>query len=66
MEEKRIIEASYFMNLAIAIMEDYDITRVEAIEVAKVVMLKETLEDLLGRDSYNSGLDRGNMRGLKC
>ncbi|SDZ93905.1 hypothetical protein SAMN04515656_101210 [Eubacterium aggregans] len=58
MEEERIIEASYFMNLAIAIMEDYDITRVEAIEVAKAVMLKETLEDLLGRDSYNSGLDR--------
>lgn len=38
MEEKRIIEASSFMNLAIAIMEDYDITRVEAIEVVKALI----------------------------
>ncbi|MGL4548881.1 hypothetical protein [Eubacterium aggregans] len=57
MEENKCI-VDEFMELVTIIMKEFDLTRPEAIEVAKAVMLKKTLEDLLGKDGYDSVLDR--------
>ncbi|MEG2417748.1 MAG: hypothetical protein RSB35_02480 [Eubacterium sp.] len=60
MEENKWI-VDEFMELAIIIMKEFDLTRPEAIEVAKAVIIKQTILDQLDRWETENAIT-----GIKC